>query len=79
MAPQTVWTSFSAVHQDALSSWPEALHCREVGPQADMLESSFTPQLWKTAWFGEGIKALNRSPTTVYSISFSVAEGKTDL
>ena len=79
MAPQTVWTSFSAVHQDALSSWPEALHCREFGPQADMLESSFTPQLWKTAWFGEGIKALNRSPTTVYSISFSVAEGKTEM
>jgi hypothetical protein len=65
------WDRFSDFHHGSPSTWPNALHCLEFGQQAIMLKA-FTTQLWRTVWFGDGIRSLNQSHEATYAITFSL-------
>jgi hypothetical protein len=71
-AVKYIWDMFLSIHGGETNSWPHAFHCREHGPQLQML-LPWTTQLWRTVWFDEGIEALNASHEVTYVISFKEA------
>ncbi|KAJ3542759.1 hypothetical protein NM208_g3927 [Fusarium decemcellulare] len=68
-----LWALFSGFHHNDPSAWPEALHCKEFGPQRNQLEPH-VKQLWRTVWFGQGIGTVNRSHHASFAISMQLAQ-----
>lgn len=71
-----VWKDYKSFHGESSLEWPDMLHCREFGPQADELKP-FRTNVWRTVWAGKkAVDAFNSSHKQTYSISFTKTQAK---